>query len=162
MKIILIDDDQNEFDRFLEAFKDKKIFPENTDVFNGIRSSIYLFFITPKEDLKKECAEDLRKMLRNFKGDDKNVVYIIDFQLNPDDPRVNGLDFYEIFAKGERAFFVSGSRKREEIKRIEAFCKKNPNCSFVPRQVNSIDILSLSENKKTTAQILRQKIDLIT
>ena len=76
---------------------------------------------------------ELSAMLNEFIAGDEDYVFIIEYRLKDGNPNINGLKFYELFAKGQPAIFVSATEETEEIKKIQSFCNDSSNCIFISK-----------------------------
>ncbi len=135
-KVIIIDNE-----KWIKGLKEicdslgLESFPNDPDrdikKFHKLRNLIYCSMngCEREEDVRKTVAE----MLSEFIAGEEDYVFIIDYQLRDGNPDINGLKFYELFAKGQTAIFMSATENLKEVEKIQHFCNDSSNCIFISK-----------------------------
>lgn len=136
-KIIIIDDNEKWIRQFKEICKTIGVesFPNdpktNIKEFYKLRSLICCSMNGCKQE--NDVRNTLETMLNAFVAGDNDVVFIIDYELKDGNSAINGLKFYELFAGGRPAIFVSATEDLDDIKKIQHFCNESSNCIFISK-----------------------------
>jgi hypothetical protein len=135
-KIFIVDDNSDDYERISLILFKETYYPKTKGEFNELRCTfLKIFSNTIKKEAKELAKTKIIKIINDFV--DEDTICIIDFQLD-DDPKYNGLFFYENFIKGncKKTIFVSGTIDVDDITKIEEFCKKDKNCCFIRKTSN--------------------------
>ena len=136
-KVIIIDDNERWVKRLKEICESLGLesFPNDPDKniknFHKLRRLIHCSMNGC--DGEQKVRSSLSEMLTEFIAGEEDYIFIIDYQLRDGNLDINGLKFYELFAKGQPAIFMSATEDMRDIETIQHFCNNSSNCIFISK-----------------------------
>ena len=91
------------------------------------------------DSIKKESTDKILEILKD--NTDKETTFLITCCFGENqDPTLEGLSLYKMFTKeyGKKTIIISSTTLSEEIKTIEDFCEKEPNCFLFRKSKKSL------------------------
>jgi len=142
VKIFIMEDNEFYFEVIKEVLEKMSLsfYPNSKNDFYELRSLLCTCTADYCLDsIKKESTDKILEILKD--NTDKETTFLVTCCLGENqDPTLEGLALYEMFTKdyGRKTVIMSSTTLSEEIKTIEDFCEKEPNCFFFRKSKKSL------------------------